>query len=162
MPLDFISTLALLILKGDRILNGIVDRPDDGFSFLYNSIALLLSRYGTDDALGIGDFSISPDNYNSRDFFILVNNISVILPEWIPAIQDILRHLKKDWIVNVRLGIPPQNNQRPEIDTPGLCISSNNCRELWDTEMLQRVFGNDFKFSSDKGPSLSLQEHDPS
>lgn len=117
----------------------------DEFGILYNEIVALLAQYGVDDALGHGDYDISGDNYNNRDFYVLVNNISVIHPEWIPPIQAILKRLSRPWVVHIRLGIPA-DDQRIEVDCPGLEISSAQVIERWDKPFLAATFGSDFHF----------------
>jgi hypothetical protein len=105
----------------------------------------LLSKFGVADSLGSGDFDICLDNYNNRDFYVLVNNISVIHPSWVSGIQRILRDLAEEWRVHIRLGIPAAGD-RAEIDCAGMEISSHEAAELWDRDYLASVFGTDFHF----------------
>jgi hypothetical protein len=118
----------------------------DPFSTLCNEMHLYLSEFGVIDAAGNSDFDICLDNYNDRDFYVLVNNISIINPCWVSGIQEILRKIDGDWHVHIRLGIPA-TSERAEIDSPGIEIISRDATEFWDSPYLSRVFGGAFHFS---------------
>jgi hypothetical protein len=123
--------------------------PTEAFGLLYDEMNTFLAQYGTDDALGNGDFDICPDNYNNRDFYVLVNNISVVHPSWIGGIQAILKKIGGDWLVHIRLGIPATGD-RAEIDCPGIEITAHGATELWDRSKLTRLFGRLFHFSNEQ------------
>jgi hypothetical protein len=116
------------------------------FGALYRQIWDFLSAFGVDDSLGEGDFDICTDNYNNRDFYILVNNIAVLRPSWITGIQQILQRVGGPWVVHVRLGIPA-NAELAEVDSAGLEISRDRAVEVWDRNYLARAFGKDFHFA---------------
>jgi len=121
-------------------------KPTDPFGMLCDEMHSYLSKFGIVDALGNGDLDICLDDYNGRDFYVLVNNISVIYPAWISGIQTILRKVDGDWRVHIRLGIPAKGD-RAEIDCPGIEITARGSTEVWDRNYLVRIFGSDFHFA---------------
>jgi hypothetical protein len=121
-------------------------KPADPFGTLCDEMHAFLSKFGVIDALGNGDLDICLDNYNDRDFYVLVNNISAIYPSWISGIQTILREVGGNWRVHIRLGIPAEGD-RAKVDSPGIEISSREATELWDRDYLVRTFGSAFHFA---------------
>jgi len=120
------------------------DRTDQ-FGTLCKEMRSLLSKFGIEDPLGNGDFDICLDNYNNRDFYVLVSSISVITPAWVSGIQEILQKVGGNWRVHIHLGIRAAGD-RSEVDCAGMEISSHEAKEFWDRDSLGSTFGKDFHF----------------
>ena len=132
-------------MSGDAI----DQKPVDRFGVLIARVSGFLADYGVEDGNGVGDgdFAICLDNYNDRDFFVLVANISIIHPDWISGLQAILRTTDGNWVIHIVLGILAQHD-RAAINGPGIEISSHTVKEHWDRALLASRFGSHFHFEA--------------
>jgi hypothetical protein len=71
---------------------------------LYERVAELLARYGTEDSSGDRDYWVNEDNYGWRRVTIIVQNLNMLKPEIVDGLRRLLANLPA-WEIAVAVDV---------------------------------------------------------
>ena len=112
---------------------------------IYGRLASLMTQFGNEDGFGKGDYWIVDDNWGCRQHKLYINNLHLLAPPVIEAVQSVL-HGFPHWEIVVDVDIPDGGKAWPAM---GLIIRA---REIVDD--LQRAYFpkeiQDFKYAGSR------------
>jgi hypothetical protein len=117
--------------------------PDDDRETraLYESLSQLLSRRGTSDAFGKGDYWIVDDGWVPRSHKVCVFNVQFLAPKLAQEVQQLLKHDFSECVVWFQIEIA-----EPGVDVPlpGIRVFADRIEHDWDRDKLRSIFKDRF------------------
>ena len=120
----------------NRIRNVTIDKQEREWELIYSEIGRTLERFGKEDAFGKGDYLLVDDNWGNHQQKIEVQNLSLIKPQIIKLLQQILAPYP-DWEIVVAIDVPKHEADWPAM---GLIIRNDEIidglqRQYFPTEL---------------------------
>ncbi len=98
-----------------------IDDQEKEWELIYVEISRTLERFGKEDAFGKGDYLLVDDNWGNHQQKIEVQNLSLIRPQIVTLLQNILTPFP-DWEIVVAIDVPTHEADWPAM---GLIIRNN-------------------------------------
>jgi hypothetical protein len=112
---------------------------------LYERVAELLARYGTEDSSGNRDYWVNEDNYGWRRVTIIVQNLNMLKPEIVDGLRRLLANLPA-WEIAVAVDVVGEGESWPLM---GLTIRKHEIIDGLQREYFPEEF-RDFQYADSK------------
>jgi hypothetical protein len=110
---------------------------------LYESLSQLLSRRGTSDAFGKGDYWIVDDGWVPRSHKVCVFNVQFLTPQLAQEVQRLLSQKFPECTVWFQIEVA-----EPGVDVPlpGIRVFADRIEHDWDLDKLRSIFKERFRW----------------
>lgn len=109
---------------------------------LYEELRSLLMQYGTESAVGRGDFWVVDDDWGYETQKICIFNARLLTKPLARQVQCLLRDRFATWRVMFQLEV--EDNEGELLPPEGVIVYPDKIKEDWDENFLSRSLGDAF------------------